>query len=524
MRYLPFTLIIFLFACSSKRSIINKYLNGDNLTAQQLTININADTSLLLQNGTKLIIPAGSLKTKDGKPAKLIAKEAVTIQQITLAGLSTMSNGKPLRSGGMLFLDGAPGEDVKIVKPITAEIPTASADTAMQLYKGEVKDDGSINWTDPTTIKVKEDPSLVAGHQLFMQNCASCHHPVKDGQAPGLFGAEERIGNMDVYYQFVNNPNAMMACNPYFQDQNNKFGGVMMQSFPNLTHRDIDAIIYYVNKEGGGQKGTYISKDDFSYDSCQYYKELYHILTYSRDSLNRVRERENFANVNSEASTDTTPITFTEPVIPIRESATVRPQSYQADYYQFNINTFGWNNVDVLEGNDVKDCELTVNLAGNHSAKNEVFLVIPAFKIFMRGGLMDDSVNYAFKYADGKIPLKENLDAYVFVIGESSDTAQLFFGATRFTTALKANLDIKMESVTQEQLTKNMKSFNFTDINFSVNRTYTKETIKTVEDRLLMLKYKVDRCNCNGTYPGEAMVAYSVDSANGDYQLAIPSK
>lgn len=505
MRYLPLTLIvILLLSCSSKKSIINKHLNAENLPSQQLTINVNADTSFLLQNGTRLTIPAGSLKTKDGKPAILIAKEALTIQQITLAGLSTESNGKPLRSGGMLFLDAAPGEEVEIVKPIIADIPTQSADTTMQLYKGEVKDDGSINWTDPEPLQIKEDPAYAVGKQLFMQSCASCHHPFKDGTGPALFGAEERIGDINIYYKYVNNPAAMTVCNPYFQELKQKFGGVLMQDFPNLTHKDIDAIIYYVNKEGGKQNGTYINKSDFSYDSCDYYRELYHILTYSLDSLEEVRGKERFDNVNVTTGvfTDTTPIPFTKPAIPIKESPVVQPNSYQADYYQFNIDAFGWHNVDVLEGDDVKDCELTISLSGKHSDKNEVFLVIPAFKIFMRGGLMDDSMNYAFKYTDGKIPLKENLDAYVFVIGESPDTAQLFFGATRFTTSLKQNLDIKMEAVTQAQLTTSMKAFNFTDMNFSVNRTYTKETIRSVEGQVEMLKNKIQRCNCN-TIEGE---------------------
>jgi hypothetical protein len=498
MRYLPLALVFILLSCSNKRSVINKYLNAGNLPAQQLTINVNADTSLLLLNGTRLTIPAGSLKTKNGDPAKLIAKEALTLQQIFVSGLATESDGKPLRSGGMLFLDAAPGEYVEIMKPLTVEIPTPAADTTMQLYKGEVNDDGSINWVRPEPLQVQENPAYTKGQQLFMQSCASCHFINKDGAGPALFGAEERIGDMNIYYKYVNNPPAMTACNPYFQDLQHKYGNVMMTGFPNLTREDIDAISYYINKEGGKQNGAYIGDNDFGYDSCDYYSRYYQALIQTVDSLQRQREEERFGNVNTTVApfTDTTTIPFTAPVIPVSSAPVVTPGSYKADYYQFTIDAFGWNNVDVLEGDDVKDCELVVNLSGKHAGKNEVFLVIPAFKIFMRGGFMNDSVNYAFKSEDGKIPLKENLDAYIFVIGESPDSAQLFFGATRFTTSLKQKVGIQMEAVTTEQLTISMKAFNFTDMNFSVNRTYTRETIKTVEEKAMQLLKKIQRCNC----------------------------
>lgn len=496
MRYLPLFFLALLFSCSSKQSIINKYLNAENLPVQQLTININADTTLLLQNGTRLIIPAGSLKTKNGQSARLIVKEALTIQQIVLAGLSTESNGKPLRSGGMLFLDAAPGEDVEIVKPITAEIPTQSADSTMKLYKGEVKDDGSINWTDPEPLETKANPALAVGEQLFKQNCASCHHLMKKGTGPALFGAEKRIGSMDIIYEWVKNPAATMQHRPYFCDLKNQYGGVMMQAFPLLEPRDIDAIFLYINKEGMKLNGNkeYVKTDSFNYDSCEYYLAEFRSLSTQKDSLAKIKEK--FIQLK-QTYPDSTSVYFRGIPIKIPSPDIVSPPDYDADHYIIKIEALGWYNVDVPLGNIETDSELFVTLSGDHANKNEVFLVIPSTRTFQRGGFLNDNTKYGFYEKSGKIGLEQGQTAYVFAVGESPDTAQLYFGSVTFTTSKSQDLKIKMQKVTKEQLQIAITRFKFDDVTAAVQRTFTKETLNSIENKLQLLRMKAPRCICN---------------------------
>jgi cytochrome c2 len=90
-----------------------------------------------------------------------------------------------------------------------------------------------------------------SGQQLFTQNCASCHHPLKDGTGPALKGVTSRgpwAADKKNLYAWVHNPAAFMAKDPYTQALKGKFGGVMMQAFSNLPEKDIDAIIDYVEK------------------------------------------------------------------------------------------------------------------------------------------------------------------------------------------------------------------------------------------------------------------------------------
>jgi cytochrome c551/c552 len=87
------------------------------------------------------------------------------------------------------------------------------------------------------------------GRQLFNTNCASCHNPFKDGTGPALKGLEERgqWSDRKKLYAWIHNPPAFMATDPHTQELHAKFGS-MMQSFPGLPEKDIDAIVDYINK------------------------------------------------------------------------------------------------------------------------------------------------------------------------------------------------------------------------------------------------------------------------------------
>lgn len=142
------------------------------------------------------------------------------------------------------------------------------------------------------------------------------------------------------------------------------------------------------------------------------------------------------------------------------------------------------------------DSELFVTLNGDHAKKNEVFLVIPSTRTFQRGGFLNDKARYGFYEKSGKIGLEQGQTAYVFAVGESPDTAQLYFGSIMFTTSKYQDLKINMQKVTKEQLKAGITRFKFADVTAEVQRTYTKETLKTVEGKLEFLKVKAARCDC----------------------------
>ncbi|MBD0366743.1 MAG: c-type cytochrome, partial [Flavisolibacter sp.] len=108
-----------------------------------------------------------------------------------------------------------------------------------------------------TSIKAQE------GKQLFQQNCQSCHALNKNLTGPALAGVATRGPWTDRknLYAWVHNPPAFMQKDPYTQGLKAQFGSIM-PPFPQLSEKQIDAIIDYVmtapppGTGGGGTTGT----------------------------------------------------------------------------------------------------------------------------------------------------------------------------------------------------------------------------------------------------------------------------
>ena len=91
-------------------------------------------------------------------------------------------------------------------------------------------------------------PSALKGKKLFMSKSASCHHPVRDVVGPALMGFQERgpWSDKNKLYSWIRNPEEFMKKDAYTQGLKLKYGSVM-QSFPNITTEEIDAIVNYLS-------------------------------------------------------------------------------------------------------------------------------------------------------------------------------------------------------------------------------------------------------------------------------------
>lgn len=109
------------------------------------------------------------------------------------------------------------------------------------------------------------------GAQIFQQNCASCHSVQKRLTGPALAGVESRgpWSDRKQLYAWIHNPAKYMQTDPYTQGLKQEYGGVMMTAFPQLSEKEIDAIISYIGKAasqvkaptpGGG--GEAVKTDD----------------------------------------------------------------------------------------------------------------------------------------------------------------------------------------------------------------------------------------------------------------------
>src|SRR5688500_10899999 len=85
------------------------------------------------------------------------------------------------------------------------------------------------------------------GQQLFQQNCQSCHAINKKLSGPALAGFTERGPWADKanIYKWVHNPAAFIPTTPYTKALQAEFGQIM-PSFPQLTEKDIDAIVEFI--------------------------------------------------------------------------------------------------------------------------------------------------------------------------------------------------------------------------------------------------------------------------------------
>ena len=163
-------LLILVISCSSdKDSPKNAYKTPyflpeelQQLGVQKQSINFmaDADTVLVGRKGTRIVIPAGSWLNQNNEPAEgeitLELAEALTLEGMVLSGLATTSNGKPLETDGMLYINATQnGNNLRINPelPLFIEIPTKQRISGMMTYKGEEDSLGNINWVNPKPIE-----------------------------------------------------------------------------------------------------------------------------------------------------------------------------------------------------------------------------------------------------------------------------------------------------------------------------------------------------------------------------------
>jgi mono/diheme cytochrome c family protein len=88
----------------------------------------------------------------------------------------------------------------------------------------------------------------IDGKALFMEKCASCHHPMKNSTGPALMGAAERAPNKKILYQWIRNSQKVLASGDrYYKALYIAYGKAAMNLFPDLTDNEIEAILLYTN-------------------------------------------------------------------------------------------------------------------------------------------------------------------------------------------------------------------------------------------------------------------------------------
>jgi hypothetical protein len=523
-------LALFLVSCSEDQK---KIFSTENLPSQNFTINISKDTTILTEKGTWLDIPKGSI-VADGENVSLEIKEAFSLADMIKGGLTTESNGQPLSSGGMIYINA--NENARIVKPIRIATPSGFLEKDMQLFRGDTADDGKINWVEPKPLPPNEQLAMTEyGRQVFQASCQSCHFPGKLLVGPDLAHIEKRF-NYDGHgierlklfsHAIFFNTSEMLPSDStqglyptvkellYACQLSKQFGGTTGPVFPSLKHIDWAAISNYLQSESNRLNLLMPAQDSLwdCMDSCEVYLKLRTPLDEQRG--NATTERTQKIDDNGEMSefNNTMPPFDTngfEDTFPAGQPAPVKdrvePKNYQSQYYQFSIESFGWYNIDVLvkDMEGVIDSELFVTLTGKYTDRVNLYLIIPSRKINVEGGPSEKGENeYAFFTKDGKIPLPAGVNCYILAVSEAND--ELAYAIKSFSAASSQRFDIELQKTTKEAFNKAMEIFN--DKTFSVkvkdakNATDIRKldsTLKNIDERLKEAeKLKPKNCDCN---------------------------
>ncbi|MDI9364345.1 MAG: cytochrome c [Flavobacterium sp.] len=491
-----------LYACNNDAaSNASKYLNPNNLAVQTFTINTSVHNNIVTKQGIKISIAKGTIEAAS-QNVTLEIKEALSLDAMLKAGLTTQTKNGILSTEGMFYI--ATKEASTIKKPIAINVPTAFANTSMQLYKGK-NNNGKIVWETPTpiTTKASEQPN---GRDIFKTNCASCHAIGKSLTGPDLAWIENRWPNRKLLYAYIRNninfihryeleasindtTKGFLKAHYYACCVYNKYNGLAMTSISLLSDKEIDDLIAYINNCSKKLNVPETFNPSADCDSCWESMNTYVALLNKRDSL-------------AEDNKAQTKITVIEPsdANPNNDNGTIptkiSPPIYNAEYYQFQIIAYGWYNIDDLIAGKFGSVpsELTVALNGEGKDKAQVFLIIPSIKVFTEGGKLSDEKRFGFYVNDGKLPLPQGYNAFVFAISESQ--GQTYYGRTSFITSTMQDLKIQMKRSEKETILKEMDELKLDKFEMKINKTKNFDNLKSLDSSLSNLVEMLRKCPC----------------------------
>jgi len=464
-------IISFFYSCSNKKNA--SVLNTSNLRAQYFKIDPETDTTIYGLRGGIFKIEKGSF---DGTaPLEIEIKEVYSPIEMLYARLTTESDGRLLESGGMIYFNAKrKGSQLKLLKPINISIPTNYINKEMQLFKGEEKPDGTINWIDPEPLDTSiNKPAIDTGKLLFDAKCANCHNLFTDLTGPKLAWVEERVNDRKTLRDFIRHPAAVMAENSYFLCQKYKFGSTMT-GFRDLSDRDIDLVLDYIKNEESGRPdlkptlssqsalidSTHLSScipapcgfDTLYVDTTQYETATANMIGLGLEATKNDSLDSQYKKPDSLEAAQRT-LGFTDVVS-------------TAGRYNFRIKTMGWFNVDAFyEGlKDTKSVDLFVK--SDFSEKIDVHVFFPAKKLLTVGLYHEDDQLYHFQKYKGQIPLFLNDEAIAF--GITSVGEKIYYGITPFKVQNNQTIQLKIQESTKEELTRAFKELQLDGIDLDI--------------------------------------------------------
>jgi cytochrome c len=493
-RYSFYCMAVILLLISCKNKKIPSVLTAANLPGTFITLDADSSYTLKTPKGAIIKIDRNSFDVPQDTKVQVEIKEAYSANDILLAGLSTTSDGKLLQSGGMIYFNAtANGENVTITNPIHISIPTKNYDTSMQLFKGDIQKDSTINWVNPQPL----DSSSVAkelniGKALFQQNCKSCHKPNEDFTGPALMFCRRREPNANWAYSFIDHTNTMLLNDPYAKALYSKFGSPMQQQ--NLAKYEIKAILDYCDNAAPSASAGFdtpiATKIDSITEAPCGYDTIYTPLP--------------------DTSIQELPEDTTTSINTVTNYSTPAPS---VSLYDFKISTCGWYNIDCFidaNANAVSNVQLTATINNIPEGVNmEVYICIPSRKLLSneRG---QKGNNYTFYDSDDdSIQLILNDDALIVAIGGNND--KLYYGVTKFNVKTQQVITVNVKETTKKAINKSIHDNKLDKIKIDpeepVTVPVTPDTVSVTDENIIdsattkqEMQMQVIPTDCNGQH------------------------
>jgi mono/diheme cytochrome c family protein len=534
-----------------KVSEVKEISSVDSLETQEFVVRIDRDTTLHTTKGALITIPSGSLQSTD-KDVVLVLKEAYSMEDMIRGGLTTKSGKELLSSGGMFYIRAKDSARVKIVKPIAVSVPTDEMNADMKLYKGQPTAAGKIDWQDPVPLKPETSENVVSeGEILFKENCKSCHTLGKESVGPDLAYIGKRR-DFDWLKLFINNSSSMIKGGVKYMNNDstamqispgegyacclyNKYNKAEMTAFVTYTDKDIKALCDYFTDESKRLKLPYPKDETYiNFQKCKTYNTLIASLNAQKNMLK---------NKRIDINTDNTPfikkVNRSMKVMQMPDNAAlinsadrkllIRTAYQQSEYYQIEINSFGWYNIDMLTKNapGLVASNLIVHVDTSFINTFNIYFVLPDMNVHARGGLLKNKNDtYGFYEDNGNIKLPQGKTAHVYLVGEKK--GQLIYAAATFTTGTLNTISLSPAVISKEAFNLKIKELLNTEgisveakdskhaaslrkIDFSLNEL--EEKIKAAE----LLTPKDCNCSCS-TYEENVVDTIITVNAGGEKQ------
>lgn len=447
---LPVIMLILLYSCSNKNKR-NDILTTGNLKSQFFYVNPERDTVLKTAHAAVLRIKKGTFNISGQVSIEI--KEAYRPDEILLAGLTTTSQGKPLRSAGMIYFNAtADGKAVEPSLPVAVFIPAADKDTAMKIFKGEEKADGSIDWVEPKAIDTAMPDAkrqlYEAGKMIFLGKCGNCHNIFKDATGPALRNVQNRgpWRNPANLLAWLRNPPRFFYTpgGKYINELKNNFNNTIMTGFADIDMNTVQALLTYINnvtiEKSYADRNPSVKKDtvaipvntpDCGYDT-----------TYTT-------VRDEYAEYDTAVYPD---LVSAEDTTGLSSANEYDYPDYSRAGYDFNITTNGWYNIDAfLKTDQDKTVNAKLNAVINQQEKfgMDVYLVVPSEKVMQRFSYMKEG-QYVFDFDNGAIPLPSGYRALIFAVGSYKD--KIYYGVTEFTVTKEQTVQVEIKETTKDGL------------------------------------------------------------------------